>query len=191
MSPDQLDMLRTALRRNRLIWQLNTVWSAYQAGEAALARQELDAESIVRTRWGLGPAEPPSEYTDETGRAPDFGEDIGDLIFEARMASGELRVAFLITLFHAYERQVMRFLGTKQYDHDRAMDLLRRSGMNPDAAAIETVQIAANAAKHGEGRSMELLRARRPELVDDEGDVRLSREQFRALAHCLIHIPAA
>ena len=142
---------------------------AYRASVMALERQRMDAEQFTRSRLGLEPDQPiPQDESDPDGPtfSDFFWEEVGEFEQEADGALDIVRIAFLIGLFHFWERQSNRWVDTKHYDHERVMEWLRQHGQKPDKEALSDLKLAANCAKHGPGQSCTGLYNRRPDLFE-------------------------
>jgi hypothetical protein len=99
-----------------------------------------------------------------------FWGQVGEFEQEADGALDIVRTAFLIGLFHFWERQSNRWVDSKKYNHDRVMKWLREHNQEPDEDALKDLQQAANCAKHGAGCSCMKLYERRPHLFSSGED---------------------
>jgi len=169
------------IRRNLLFpfmrWHLLDIQAAYELAIEGIAARRAAAEAVTRDRWGLTADDVPPIYDDETGRAPEFWEMVGDIEREMDAAAAHVRIAFLMTLFHAFERQTRRLTKSTHYDHQATMTIFGESGIAIDENKLRELRLAANAAKHGEGVSLDDLRLARPDLVEEDAVV-VSAEQL-------------
>ena len=155
---------------------LEEVSTAYRASVQALEQHSADAEQLTRRRFGLEPDDPiPEDETDGLPFSDFFWEQVGEFDREAAGALEIVRTAFLIGLFHFWERQSRRWVDTKHYEHERVMKWLREHGQEPDEDALKDLQQAANCAKHGSGCSCMKLYKRRPHLFSSCEDEDASR----------------
>lgn len=141
---------------------------AYRTTLKAHAEQESSIETIVRKRYGLTPEEAAPEVVyDEQGQpSSDFWAEVGEFKDEAESTTRIVRSAFLIALFHFWERHSNRWVRRETYHHDTVMTWLKDQGYVPNEPLLKTLELAANCVKHGPGRSCTDLFARRPDLFD-------------------------
>ncbi len=91
---------------------------------------------------------------------------------EADAAMAVVRQAFLVSLFHFWERQVLTWSGRERYDHAAAMSWLGSNGGAPDAQLLRRLELACHVAKHGPGSSSQKLLALEPDhfRASDDAD---------------------
>lgn len=77
--------------------------------------------------------------------------------FEAEASMDILRVAFLIALFHFWERHILNWTQMARYDHAEAIAWLKANGGAPDDGRLRRLELACHAAKHGPGVSADKL----------------------------------
>lgn len=148
---------------------LEEVGVAYRASRDGLRREKRSAEATMRERCGLASDDPIEEgEAGECGLnfAEGFWEQVGDLEREAEIAETVIRGAFIIALFHFWERQTNRWLQRKRYEATPTIAFLQAHGRTPDAAQLELLHHLANCLKHGPGTSCDLLQAMAPQLFD-------------------------
>lgn len=121
--------------------------------------------------YGLQPDEPfpEVEYDDEGNISSlDWGELIGEIENDAHSSKALVRTAFVIALFHFWERETNRWrqVNGKTYDHQATMLWLAGKGLTPDDVTLHELELVAHCAKHGPGRSCNQLAALRPDLFD-------------------------
>jgi hypothetical protein len=106
---------------------------------------------------------------DSEGRVVyDRGEHAGEMTAEIEGVLRIIREAFAISLHHFWERELTVKLGRSRYDEAEAFRYLRRLGITPNETGLTGLRLAANVAKHSEGRSAEQLYELRPDLFDAE-----------------------
>ncbi len=124
------------------------------------------ADETARQAFGLKPGQtPPEVYTQEDGLpSPDFGDELYTIEYEAEATSSLVREAFLISLFHFWERQSNLWLGVRgaTYNHQSTIGWLQTHGYTLDEPTIRRLELAANCAKHGPGRACDTLYALDP-----------------------------
>lgn len=96
----------------------------------------------------------------------DYGESLGDDIYEAEQVLALVRAAFLIALFHFVEQQIGPRACNDAYRHAEVVTWLKTFGATPDENALLDLQLTANVAKHSAGKSATELFKRRPDLFD-------------------------
>lgn len=104
---------------------------------------------------------------DEDGQiAHDWGEDMGERLYEVDSTLKLIREAFTITLAHYWERDMNRRLKITHYDEKKVYKYLESKGLQPDKADLDALRFAANVAKHSGGPSAKELFKIRPDLFD-------------------------
>jgi hypothetical protein len=159
---------------------LDHIESAYKLAAKAHANASDEIEQIGRRDLGIGPYDPwpdrneDDEY-DHVGRTYD---DMEAARTEAWYGAEIVRKAFLVSLFHAWERFANAETGMKQYGHPKKWLVAR--GHQDCARSIVEMQKAANCAKHGPGNSCkELFRLRRDLFPDVLDAARASESKLR------------
>ena len=149
----------------RLLFEngLGRLENAYKASIEQPEDTKRKADEIARKAFGLKPGQtPPQVYTQEDGSpSPDFGDELYTIEYEAEETSSLIREAFLIALFHFWERQSNLWLGVRgaTYNHQSTMGWLQNHGYTPDEPTIRRLELAANCTKHGPGKSCDALYA--------------------------------
>lgn len=109
--------------------------------------------------------------TDEDGQILyDYGDHLGDELFDEENVLSLIKIAFVISLHHYIEQTIwprVRSNERQKYEHRRAMNWLIAQGWNPDKEVLKNLELAANCAKHGEGGSAQSLYERCPDMFDD------------------------
>lgn len=112
------------------------------------------------------------EEDDEGRVAYDRGEHAGEMMAEISGVLRILREAFTISLYHFWEREVASRMKAAAYSDAKAFAFLKSLGTKPNEAALTTLRLAANVAKHGKGDSAKKLHALRPDLFDTKAMAR-------------------
>jgi hypothetical protein len=153
-----------ALRAWLFLHALDDIVAAYRAAAEAHSSRPKEIEVEVRRRLGILPDDPFPDRNDD-----DEQDSIGRLYDEAGELEGQadrgahlVRKAFLIALFHHWERHCNAELKRKKYNHPSAW--LGRRGKSAFAKGILELERAANCAKHGPGRSCRDLFKTSPKL---------------------------
>lgn len=150
-------------------FQFDDIQRAYQLSMASLTAAENGAEATVRKMYQLSPDEPfpEVEYDPETGESSmDWGELVGEIAHEAASSRVLVQTAFVIALFHFWERETNAWQGLigSTYKHSPTMRWIQLQGGTPSDLKLRDLELAANCAKHGLGRSCIELYPRRPDL---------------------------
>ncbi|MFC3205168.1 hypothetical protein [Aquamicrobium soli] len=152
------------LRRALFKITLDHIEAAYRLASKAHVDIPNEIEKTGRRTIGIGPDDPWPDRNDEdpydhVGRAYD---DMEAASTEAWYGSAIVRKAFLISLFHAWERFINAERGVEDYVHPEEWLISR--GHQECARPILELQKAANCAKHGPGNSCKALFRMRPDL---------------------------
>lgn len=163
-----------------LNWQLSQLETAFNASVDALVERRDTAEATVRRKWGIGPDEEPPDpeyFGDEVGYAPEFWEEVSGLAEEMNSSIVQVRSAFLIVLFHTFEKLLKRWTGTTaNYRRQTAERFFRERQITVDLDEIDLLKDAVDLAKHGNKRQADRVRAVAPELVSESGELRLAED---------------
>ncbi|MGO4173738.1 hypothetical protein [Bosea sp. TAF32] len=144
---------------------LRHMHAAYRAAAKALAHRSQEIEVYVRRELGLEPGDPFPDRDDDDDELDYIGrlyDEASDLEYEARNGAHLVRKAFLIALFHHWERHCNRELKRDSYAHPRQW--LNQRGRSELAKEILELSRAANCAKHGPGHSCSDLFKTSPHL---------------------------
>lgn len=163
-----ISQLRNIVLGNTFEFGFEEISRAYHTTLKAQAELETSAELTVRKRYKLAPKEavPEVEYDEDGQPSFDFWEEVGELKDEAESATRIIRSAFLIALFHFWERHSNRWVRRKEYHHETVMAWLKAQGYEPNEALLKDLHLAANCAKHGPGASCKGLFDRCSDLFD-------------------------
>lgn len=170
MMSNDVQRTRGALHAMLFRFSLEELSNAYRTSMMVFEQRAASAEEVVRQQWGLSPDEPAPEvdYDEDGAPAFDFGEAVGEIEAEARSSQALVRTAFVVALFHFWERQANAWqaIPGEKYNHAATMAWLHRSGIQPRTEDLLTLQHVANCAKHGPGKSCDALAARCLDLFD-------------------------
>lgn len=148
-----------AVRRAMLNFQLRMdvedLRGAYRAALTGLQHRQSEIEIFVRDRLAIGPEDP---WPDPDENDPDdpvtlLYEQAGEMDAQAERGALMVRRAFLIALFHLWERHSNNYLKREHYDHNVVRKYLIRYGHAKAVDSIRRLQLAANCAKHSSGDS--------------------------------------
>jgi hypothetical protein len=143
---------------------LDDIEAAYQAAAKAHVDRPDEIERKVRLHLGLGPDDPFPDRNDDDDYDPvgRLYDEAGEMEERATRGAHIVRKAFLIALFHHWERHCNKCLGWEKYGHPRKW--LESHGHADCVVSIRELQKAANCAKHGPGNSCKELYRMRPDL---------------------------
>lgn len=146
-----------AFRAWLFLHALDDIVAAYRAAAKAHSSRPEEIEAEVRRRLGIGPDDPfpdrdDGDEEDPVGRLYD---EAGEMEKQAGRGAHLVRKAFLIALFHHWERHCNAELERKDYAHPRGW--LSERGKSAYAKEILELERAANCAKHGPGHSCQNL----------------------------------
>ena len=96
----------------------------------------------------------------------DYGEHLGEQMYDAEQVLALVRNAFVITLHHFIEQRVGAQLPKKVYEQSKAFAWLKGFGWTPKEDDLNQLRLAANCAKHSEGASATQLHGLRPDMFD-------------------------
>ena len=155
-----------SMRNFQLRMEIEDLHNAYRASLQGLIHREGEIEAAARAELGLGPADEWPERNDFDPDDPigELYERSADLDAQAKRGAPMVRKAFLIALFHAWERHCNARLKPKTYHPHDVNQMLWRDGRGAVCDEIETMQLAANCAKHGPGTSAKALFRKRADL---------------------------
>jgi hypothetical protein len=148
--------------------QLGELRRAYQAAHQAseLERREIENKwNELQARFDAGTAQLVEE--DEYGNVViDWGEQAGEELSAIEGVERIYREAFLISLYHFWERELLKRMRKKRYSDQEVFAFLSDSGCSPDELNLTALRLSANVAKHSEGTSADQLHKLRPDLFD-------------------------
>jgi hypothetical protein len=155
---------------------LEDIMTAYRASSNALAVRPNEIEAEARKLLGIGfdedfPDRDDEDVNDLVGQVYD---QAGEMLQQANRGTHIVRKAFLIALFHHWERFCNRELKRDNYSHPRGW--LGQRGKSAYAKEIQELERAANCAKHGPGRSCEALFKASPAFFPNVADAEKASE---------------
>lgn len=168
-----------AVRNYTLRISVEDIHHAYNAAIAGLQHRESEIEESVRRQLGLAPDAP---FPDADPYDPDdpigaLYEDAGEQDSQAKRGAPLVRHAFLIALFHLWERHCNAQFKTKDYNSTQANTMLKAAGHESLCLSITELQLAANCAKHGRGPSGGRLFRKRPDFFPHAKDAEQANER--------------
>jgi hypothetical protein len=160
----QLAPLNLPIRRWLFQQALDDIVAAYRAAAKAHTNRPQEIEAEARRRLSIGPDDPwPDwDYSDEEDPIARLYDDAGEMEEQANRGAHLVRKAFLIALFHHWERHCNAELQQTKYSHPRRW--LESRGKGSYARDILELERAANCAKHGPGHSCRDLFNTKPTL---------------------------
>lgn len=149
-------------------YQLGEVHRAYRAAREAsdVELKELEKKwKELESRVDAGTAQLVEE--DEDGNVViDWGEQAGEAFSEIEGVQRIYREAFLISLYHFWERELLKMMKKTHYTDQDTFAFLKNRGLSPDELNLTALRLAANVAKHSGGKSADDLYKVRPDLFD-------------------------
>lgn len=92
------------------------------------------------------------EQDDDDGDPFDFGEHVGEMIFDAEEGLRLIREAFAITLYHFWEKTACQLLGVTRYVQDKIFDLADADPrLTVDKGSLNRLRLIVNCIKHDNG----------------------------------------
>lgn len=151
--------VRQAMLNYMLRMDVEDLHAAYQAALVGLVHRQDEIEAYARDRLGLGPDDP---WPDANQDDPDdpiglLYDDAGEMDARAQRGAPMVRSAFLIALFHAWEKHWNMRLGHKHYARKEIEALLKADGKAEVVSIIHRLQLTANCAKHSTGDACKCL----------------------------------
>lgn len=165
-------------------YELQRLWSSYQAAQDALAHVRARIEKDLAERWA--------------SITPDDDLDTYDALEQdyEQFHGRELPALFLIGMYHAFERHAARWMKRpgQQVTFNQIAIWFIAEGNDLDKQAMGAIALAANCAKHGPGKSAERLFKLRPdwfrdgttEANADANRLEVTDERLEAMYHTLL-----
>lgn len=151
---------------------LEDIRAAYDAAAISLVGKAEEIEADARKQLGMSPEDPWPERDDD-----DEFDAVGRLYDEAgeneekfSRAEHIVRKAFLISLFHLWERYCNHRMKKRDYEPELVARWLFQTGRGHLAKELNHLRLTANCAKHGPGDSCEILQPLRPDLFPNIAD---------------------
>lgn len=156
---------------------LDDIIAAYRAAAKAHSGRSDEIEFEVRRRLGIGPTDPFPDRNDDDEDDPvgRLYDEAGELEEQADRGSHLVRKAFLIALFHHWERHCNAELKRPKYSLPKSW--LGKRGKSEFAKGILELERAANCAKHGPGHSCRDLFRTTPSLFPKAKDETKANER--------------
>jgi hypothetical protein len=154
----------------RFHFGIREIERAYKASRAASDKEVAsvnDAAALHQAKVEAGDATW-SEENEDGQVVYDYGEHLGEQMYDAEQVLALIRNAFVITLHHFVEQRVGAQLPKKKYDQAKAFAWLKTFGWVPKEDGLDQLRLAANCAKHSEGSSADQLYNKRPDMFDDD-----------------------
>jgi hypothetical protein len=89
---------------------------------------------------------------------------LSDMVHQQEQVLSIVRLAFVISLHHYFEKQMLEQLDAENYVQSNAISLLKGYGWEPLETQLNELRLAANCAKHSKGKSAEQLYALRSDM---------------------------
>ena len=145
----------------RFHYGLDMLVAAYRRAADGPEADKMRAEASLKD-WVASPSY--QEHPDPQG----YSDHLAGLHEEAEVALRLIREAFVISLFHFWERQAKAWTHSgSNYHHDDVIKMLTQQGFTPEADQLRLLQLVANVAKHSAGRSAQELYEVRENLFRD------------------------
>lgn len=176
-----------AISNFRLATEVEDLQSAYEAALKGLIHREAEIEEMVRSQLGIGPQEPwPDVVGGEDDPIADLYDYAGELDNQAKRGAPMVTKAFVIVLFHAWERHMNTRFKSEKYQKHQVRKELTAAGHGELFKTIEILQLCANCAKHGPGDSGRELFKKRPDLFPKIRDKEAPGEKTLVVPESLI-----
>jgi hypothetical protein len=136
---------------------VSAIDGAYQTSRKAFE----DQISALHARWQEHQAAVEAgnavtvEENEETGAYFDFGEHIGEMVHEAEEGLRLVREAFVLSLYHYWEKKACELLHIKHYTQDAVFAAAKQhSRLDIDEPGIDRLRRIANCIKHDKGKTL-------------------------------------
>ena len=107
------------------------------------------------------------EYDEDGQLVFDYGEHVGELLWELDSTASLVREAFTIILHHFWEREVKK-RSKARYVQPAAVEWLKARGLTPDEHNLNVLRLTVNALKHDDQSQAEALFAAESSLFDTD-----------------------
>jgi hypothetical protein len=157
----------------RFHYGLRTLKRAYESSRFTAAKEKKSIEATAakfQSKVDKGVAS--WVQVSEVGYPEyDYGEQLGEMLHEEETVLNLVRLAFVISLHHYVEQQLISKLplnkkGEPHYDQPAAFEWLKSYGWKPKEDDLNELRLAANCAKHSAGKSASDLHGLRPDMFD-------------------------
>ena len=139
--------LASALRRASFQMDFEIFRTAYQAAKSSFSARKAELEMQFEKLELAALSDSEAAYFEE------YKDQLIDRNEREEQAFALVRSAFVISLFHLFEKHCNRGMKKATYAHDKAMAWLKGQNFSPDEANLYVLGLAANCLKHGAGRS--------------------------------------
>ena len=153
--------LRLGLREFERAYHASRATS--DAEVASINKQAEDHDKLVQAGQATW-----SQEDDEGNVVYDYGEHLGEQVFDAEQVLNLVRLAFVISLHHFVEQRLAAKLPNNKYMQAEAFNWLKAFGWTPQEDKLNQLRLAANCAKHSEGSSADQLYQLRPDMFDED-----------------------
>lgn len=147
---------------------LRTLKRAYESSRVMADKEKAGIEKTAaefQNKVDAGEASW-SDNDDEGYPLYDYGEHLGELLHDEEAVLNIVRLAFVISLHHFVEQRLGERLPNGNYVQGDAFTWLKKYGWQPNEVELDELRLAANCAKHSEGKSATDLHALRPDMFD-------------------------
>lgn len=146
---------------------------AYESSRVTPDLEQIDIQMRAARHQKLVDAGEASwdEHDDEGNVVYSYGETLGEELYNVENVIALVRLAFVISLHHYVEQQLVDRIpsnqaGQKTYNEKTAFAWLKSFGWIPLEAELKALRLAANCAKHSQGRSAKELFTDCPDMFD-------------------------
>lgn len=152
----------------RYHYGLKTLRRAYEFSRIASDKEKAWIEAKAEKHQKLVDKGEASwvEYDDEGNAGHDYGEHLGELLYEEEQVLALLRQAFVISLHHFVEQQIGPQLPKKHYKQNLAIEWLEKFGWQSKEKELNELRLTANCLKHSNDNPGKQLYDLRPDLFD-------------------------
>ncbi|HCE21989.1 MAG TPA: hypothetical protein DF282_05665 [Hyphomonas sp.] len=152
----------------RLDMAVSDLWNAYEAALSGLRAQQDEIEETVRWRHNIGKDDELPGWADamddELARTYEWASEKNESAVRGIEMVG---TAFLIALFHLWERHCNVIQQRAVFSTSAPKQMEFKPAYRREKATLEELELAANCAKHGVGRSCAVLFQQSPHLFTD------------------------
>lgn len=145
---------------------LETIERAYREGRKAFDEEIAQWNANYEEHQAAAAAGPPEDEDDQT-YSFDYGDHVGTMIYEAEECIRLLRDAFVLTLYHFWEKQALELLNRSTYNYKTIYAAAKAHpelGLD-DPTHIDRLRMMSNCIKHDKGHP---LYEKYPEMFDPQ-----------------------
>lgn len=154
---------------------LRTLKKAYESSRIDADKEIADINMRAEKHENLVAAAKASwdEYDEDGNFVYNYGENLAEEMHDVESVLSLVRLAFVISLHHFVEQRLARELPRKEngelhYVQSAAFDWLKHKGWPAKENELKALRLAANCAKHSEGRSAKELFELQPDMFDKD-----------------------